>query len=494
MLENQSARIATMLRRSGIGTGAPVLLLHPASAELYAVLIAIFRVGAVAMVVDLSAGRETLKAACAQLPPAALFCSGRGLLFAVVNASLRPIRFKLTSARFAPGGSRLADTAALPRSDRVAAVGGDAPALVTFTSGSTGAAKGAVRSHDVLGAQRIALGSVAAREGEVDVVSLPIVVLTNLAAGATSVIPDGDLSRPGAIAPGPVLAQIARAGAQRITGSPALVERLVSSASGAEAADATLWGVKIVTGGGPVFPDLVARATAVTGADLVAVYGSTEAEPIAHVSSAEVGAKEIAAMREGAGLIAGYPVRETLVRIIPTTWSDAADVEGLLRAGKQTAAGTRGEIVVSGRHVVPGYLHGLGDAETKIRVGAVVWHRTGDVGYLDDVGRLWLLGRVRATITDAHGELHPFAVECAARLILPGRRSVLVCHNGLRMLLVEGALVAGEREALRTGLRWAKLDRLIEGVRIPLDRRHNSKVDYSALAKLLNRVVPSAPA
>lgn len=488
-LDGNAARIATLFARNGIGVGSPVLLLHPPSVELYSVLVAIFRVGAIAMVVDISAGRRTVDVACDAMPPAALFASGRGLLLALTRRALRRIPVRLTPARLAPGAVKLADASRLPRTDSVAVMTGTSPALVTFTSGSTGVAKGAVRSHDVLRAQHEALGSVAARRDDVDLVSLPIVVLSNLASGATSVIPDGDVRRPGAIDPAPILAQMRRARVTRITTSPALVERLVATAeTSATQSPSSLRGVRIVTGGGPVFPDLVERATASTGAELIAVYGSTEAEPIAHVSSAAIGTEEMARMRRGAGLLAGRPVAETAVRIVPVTVQAGAAVEALLGDGAASSAGVRGEIVVSGRHVVPGYLHGRGDSGTKIRVNGVVWHRTGDAGYLDDDGRLWLLGRVRGALADARGVLHPFAVETAARLLVPGRRSVLAGARGRRVLLVEGRLDGADRASLADGLHWAELDRIIDDIEIPLDRRHNSKVDYAALARLIERV------
>ena len=486
-LAERSARIATLLASRGVGIGSPVLLLHPPSAELYAVIVAIFRLGAVAMVVDVSAGRGTLAAACREMPPAALFASGRASLLALVSAPLRRIGVRVTTAPFALGATRLAAARSLPAREDVAAVSSDASALVTFTSGSTGVPKGAVRTHAVLAAQHEALGDVAARRGERDLVSLPIVVLTNLGAGATSVIPDGDLRRPGAIAPGPVLAQAERNAVQRITASPALVERLVDGAHAARTG--ALRGLRIVTGGGPVFPDLIARATAATGAPLIAVYGSTEAEPIAHVSSGEIGDAELAAMRGGAGLLAGVPVKETAVRIAPRGLHDGAALHAVLLGATPASPGRRGEIIVSGGHVVPGYLHGRGDAETKIHLEGKTWHRTGDAGYLDASGRLWLLGRVSATLSDARGTLHPFAVECAARLIVPGRRTVLAGHRGERILLVENALAPRDREALGEGLRWAMLDRILDGAAIPLDRRHNSKVDYSALPALLDRLL-----
>lgn len=490
-LEDRSARIATLLARRSIGAGSPVLLIHPPTAELYAVIIALFRLGAIAMVVELSAGWGTLAAACREMPPAGLFASGRVLLLALASAPLRRIAVKVTSAGFALGAVRLAAVRKLPRHEEIAAANGDTPALVTFTSGSTGAARGAVRTHAVLRAQHDALGSVAAKAGERDLVSLPIVVLANLGAGATSVIPEGDLRRPGAIAAAPVLGQIARNAIQRITASPALVERLVEGAR--DARSGTLRGVRIVTGGGPVFPDLVERATELTGAPLVAVYGSTEAEPVAHVASDEIGQPEIAAMRGGAGLIAGRPSPAATVRIVPAETGDDRRLAAVLRGVASVAGGTRGEIVVSGKHVVPGYLHGRGDAETKVRVDGIVWHRTGDAGYLDGGGRLWLLGRVAATVHDARGELHPFAVECAARLVIPGRRTVLAGHRGQRILLVDDRLETRERQALDEALRWALLDRIIDDAKIPLDRRHNSKVDYAALPALLDSL-PGSPA
>lgn len=485
-LEDESARIATLLAQRGIGAGSPVLLFHPPTAELYAVIIAIFRLGAIAMVVDVSAGRDTLPAACREMPPAALFASGRALLLAVASAPLRGIAVTVTSAGFALGAARLAAARRLPRHEAIAPLGPDAPALVTFTSGSTGAAKGAVRTHAILAAQHEALGSVAAATGERDLVSLPIVVLTNLGNGATSVIPDGDLRRPGAIEASAVLDQVARHRVLRITAPPALVERLVDGAR--DARGEALRGVRIVTGGGPVFPDLIRRATWRAGVPLIAVYGSTEAEPIAHVADGELGDAEREAMRGGAGLLAGRPVRETLVRIVPPALDDEA-MRAVLRGTSVVAAGTRGEIVVSGRHVVPGYLHGRGDAETKVRLDGAVWHRTGDAGYLDERGRLWLLGRVTAAVRDARGEVHPFAVECAARLMVPCRRSVLAGHRGARVLLVEGPLDADERSVLGEALQWALLDRIIDNAKIPLDRRHNSKVDYAALPALLDKLV-----
>jgi acyl-CoA synthetase (AMP-forming)/AMP-acid ligase II len=151
-------------------------------------------------------------------------------------------------------------------------------------------------------------------------------------------------------------------------------------------------------------------------------------------------------------------------------------------------AGEVGEIVVSGEHVLSGYLRGEGDTETKFSVERVIWHRTGDAGMLDEHGRLWLLGGCAARIDDAYGRLYPFAVECVAMTFAAVRRAAVVAHAGKRWLVVETSSVS-ERESLEQSLRaaaaWAHIERIQFMDAIPVDRRHNAKVDYGALRRRL---------
>ena len=477
---------AARLAANGVGKGDGVLFFEHPSRELYAALIATFRLGAVALFVEPSSGRRTLDAACAMWPPKALVATGRAHLLRLVSPGVRRIPAKFVSSGWAPFAQSLAVRRPAQKDDRaVTQVHADAPALLTFTSGSTGQPKAAVRTHGILRAQLAALGAIAAREGERDLVSMPIVVLINLASGAETILPDADLRRPGAIDPEPVRKQIAAHSATRATVSPALLERLTEGEAGSLSALRT-----IVTGGGPVFPDIVARARrAAPLARIVSVYGSTEAEPIAHVRDDDVLADDMQAMQEGAGLLAGAVDECARIRIVPNTWGvpmramPARELDALA-----LPSGNVGEIVVSGAHVVTGYLHGRGDEETKFRVDGVVWHRTGDLGSLDARGRLWLLGRASAAIQDSRGTLYPFALECSARMKRPGSRVAVVQSEGKRVLVVEAAsLRESERAEWREALAWAHLDDVVSVERIPVDRRHNSKVDYPALMKLVAR-------
>ncbi|MFP4145082.1 MAG: AMP-binding protein [Phycisphaeraceae bacterium] len=494
-LVDRSARAATMLHDAGLRPGDRVLVLAGMSAELYVVLLTLFRLGLVATFLDPSAGRAHVARCCEIARPAAMIGAPRAHLLRLLCPQLRRIPRQFTIGRWLPGVVKWGRIAHHGPRRQVEPVSPDAPALLTFTSGSTGEPKAAVRSHGFLGAQHTALAEALELEGgQIDLATLPIFALANLASGLTTVIPDCDLRSPGRIEPGPVLRQIARLEPRRCVASPAFLERLLDAREVAEGSLASF--ERIFTGGAPVFPDLLERLQAAAPAARVeAVYGSTEAEPIAEVAWDSVAEGDRQAMRRGQGLLAGRPVEQVDLAILPSRWGEPIPPltpETFERMHLQP--GEAGEIVVAGEHVLPGYLGGRGDEETKFRVGATVWHRTGDSGYLDSQGRLWLLGRAGAIIRDERGELHPLSVECAARELPGVRLAALLAHQGQRVLVVEPAEASGTRcdpEAIRDGLAWAQLDRVLEVKRIPLDRRHNAKVDYPRLRALVNKRMSS---
>jgi acyl-CoA synthetase (AMP-forming)/AMP-acid ligase II len=259
----------------------------------------------------------------------------------------------------------------------------------------------------------------------------------------------------------------------------------------------------IYTGGGPVFPRLLdALAAAAPNAAVASVYGSTEAEPIALLPAAELSAQDRARLAAGGGLPVGCPVASIALRIVPDRWG--TPLGPFMREEFEQLSlprGQAGEIVVSGAHVLGSYLDGAGDAETKIHVqdgpNTTVWHRTGDAGYLDEGGRLWLLGRCAARIDDGGenavsgntGALYPFTVECAVREMPGVRQAALIAFAGRRVLVLE--LEPGNQDEVASAVRkqtaWARIDEVRVLARVPVDRRHNAKIDYPALRRLIAR-------
>jgi acyl-CoA synthetase (AMP-forming)/AMP-acid ligase II len=485
-LEREVAQAAGWLRAQGVEHGARILLLVPLSGELYVLLLALWRLGAAAVLVDPGAGWAFAGRCCARVRPDGLLGSPAAAAAARLVPGLRRIRLRVPVSRW--------PWSLGPRwwHEPVAAVappeGGDgaAAALITFTSGSTGVPRVVVRSHGLVAAQEAALGpALALAPDDVDLVTLPVFVLAGLAAGATSVLPALDLRRPGVVDGAAVAAQVEAHGITRCTASPAFFARLVAHCRQAGQALPSLR--RLLVGGAPVLPQLLDGLREIAPrARIEAVYGSTEAAPMAHLNAAALGEGERAAVRGGAGLPAGFPAPAAELAVLPDAWGTPrgpltdAELDAL-----RLPPGARGEIVVRGPHVVPGHLDGEGDAETKFRAGGAIWHRTGDAGYFDARGRLWLLGRCAARIDDVRGRLYPLAVEAAAAG--PGvARTALVAVDGRRVLAVEpepGACL--DRDRLRAALAWAELDEVWEVARLPVDRRHNARIDYPRLRRAL---------
>ena len=439
-LSRESSALADAWRARGIGPGDRILMAVPVSAALYAALIAVWRLGAVAVFPEPALGFAGLRLAAGATRPKA-FCAPRWLrLLALAVADLRAVPIGLSPA--VPDGPA--------EENAVAALANDAPALISFTSGSTGRAKAMARSHGLLLAQHAAVGRLLApeREAERDLVWFPVFVLANLGLGVASVLPPAAVRRPDAADPIRLARHMRDHGVTRLLAPPSVCARLAD-------AQVPLDLRHLFVGGGPVFPDLLDRLTDwLPSARIHLVYGSTEAEPIAHLDAAAIADSDRRAMAGGAGLIAGPPVPGIRVRLIDD------------------------EIVVAGAHVNPGYLDPADDAETKIRDGDTVWHRTGDAGRLDEQGRLWLLGR----LAGRSGGLFPFAVEAAARRWPGVRQAALTEIDGRPVLAIAGERRRHDAWAAEAG----RLGVAIRTVsRIPLDRRHGSKVDYRALARQL---------
>ncbi len=480
-LWDRVCRVSAGLRAAGLRPGDRMVVMIPMSAELYMVLLGIFKIGAVAVFVDPWMSMRKIAQFAAFAEPTGFVGIGRSHLLRLLEPALRALPLTVTTgANFCgfPAQHQLADLRLAPPDEEVwQPPTDDAPALITFTSGSSGIPKGANRTHGFLAAQHEALGAeYRYNDDDVDLPMFPVFALRNLADGIPSVIPDMDFRRIGEADGNRLLQQIARHGVRTCTASPPFIDRLAKAALATHAPHHLR---RILTGGAPVTNGQLERwRNAFPATSITVVYGSTEAEPVASISLEE------RLKAEGEGFCTGRPITDIQARIIRiergpisfSSWEALAPQDGHM-----------GELVVAGRHVCRDYFRNPGAvAENKIvDANGICWHRMGDTGYWDPQGRFWLVGRIHSTITCKGTPLHAQLLEAriAARATGAARTAALEL-NGRLIVVVQGSPVPGLQEQLRSD--GIPVDDLVYCRHpLPLDPRHQSKIDYTQLRQLL---------
>jgi acyl-CoA synthetase (AMP-forming)/AMP-acid ligase II len=485
--------VSTGLADRGLKPGDRVICMVPMSIDLYTVLLGVLKLGAAAVFIDPWIGLRQIATFAAFAEPAAYIGVTRSHVLRFLDRRLANLPLAVTTGRRIlriPARFTLAE---LERTQGNGAVHPSAcadPALITFTSGSGGTPKGANRTHGFLLAQHRALKtSFPSENDDVDMPMFPVFALNNLAQGVTSVVPGMDFRRVANVDGSRILVQMRRHGVSTCTASPPFIDRLCEAADSAGHLRPALR--RVLTGGAPVTDRQIEHwRAAMPDTEIDVVYGSTEAEPVAHLDAAQRLAIHRAAAAHAPGFCVGTPVPELRAKIIrlhrghvtlgPAGWSDW-----------ELPAGEPGELVVTGAHVCRDYYaNPVATIENKIGDGDAVWHRMGDTGYLDSAGRFWLVGRVHSTIRRAGKFVHAQLVEQVARNMGAEPCAAVGLPDaalGERVVLVV-AKPGVDTNALRCALQASgqDVDVILPTHReLPMDPRHNAKVDYNLLRKRL---------
>lgn len=501
-LWRRSGRIAAGLAAAGLAPGDRAIVMIPMSLDLYGALLGVLRRGAVAVFVDPWIGTRRIASFAAFAEPRAFLGVPRSHLLRLLDRRLRRLPVTVTTGRRLgpwPARRTLDELAAGTEEAAVHPVSPGDPALITFTSGSSGTPKGADRTHGFLAAQHRALArEFPYRDDDVDMPMFPVFALNNLALGIPTVVPQMDFRRVDAVEPATVLRQMAVHGVTTATASPPFFDRLVHHLDSRGLTPPPLR--RILTGGAPVSDaQLVVWRRIFPDTEIQVVYGSTEAEPVAHVEAGERLAAGGGDTASRDGYLTGTVIPALDRRLIRITREPVDPAQGGWDAW-EVAPGEVGELVVRGDHVCRGYFR---DAEATraakiVEASGRVWHRMGDTGRLDSEGRFWLVGRVHSTIFRHGAPVHAQLVEAAARAAdervrraaavgLPdpelGERVVLVVELGsepegpddLDAILTDRLAAAGQ-----------PVDEVVVTAReLPLDPRHRSKIDYPRLRRLV---------
>ena len=471
-LEQRVTETSHYFLSKGIRKGDRVLLFVPMSVDLYRIVLALFNIGATAVFLDEWVSKKRLEACCEVAQCQAFIGVFKIRALSWFSSGLRRIPIKLGT-----GYKKVSPQTIVPT------VTSDT-ALITFTTGSTGTPKAAKRTHGFLQKQFAALIQIIdPKPDDVDMPVLPIVLLINLGTGCTSVITDFKPGKPDLLDVPGVFRQIAEHGVTRIVSSPFFVRQLANYAWKTPVSIPSL--NKIFTGGAPVFPaEAELFVNAFPNVETEIVYGSTEAEPISSIAANELVKEKNSEQR---GLKVGFPDQSATVKIIelkngPIVCESAADLQKL-----ELPPGTTGEIIVSGEHVLREYFNNDAALKlNKIMVEGTCWHRTGDSGYIGENDMLYLTGRIASLIFRNEEMISPFLYESRLQSIEGIEMGTVLLLNEQLTIVVEIKSEAG-KETVQLKIEQSRLqvDVIRFIARIPRDPRHNSKIDYEKLKKLL---------
>jgi olefin beta-lactone synthetase len=505
-LDRQSELCARGLAALGIERGDRVALLVRPSRPLFVLSFGLLRRGAVPVLIDPGIGRVSLARCLAEARPSAFVgvsvAHAARVLLGWAKDSVRTL--VTVGARWFWGGASFGDVmkaGAQTRPRPFPSPGANELAAIAFTSGSTGPPKGAVYTHENLVTQALLLRDhFGIHPGERDLATFPLFAFFDPVWQATGVIPRMDFTRPGSVNPPCIIGPILE---QRVThafGSPALLDRVGR------------WGVergvklptlkRVLSAGAPVSGRVLERFAQLLGpdAEIHTPYGATEALPICSISLRELRAGTGDETARGRGVCVGRPLPQLRLEVIRITdapienWSDALRVP----------QGEVGELVVWGPNVSREYWN-RSEATRLAKIlssTGEVGHRTGDVGSIDALGRVWFCGRKSHRVVTQSETL--FSVACEGvfnqhprvhRTALVGmgaapQQRPALCVEVENRGTVDHSQIRHELLALgATCTSTRNVETILFHHRFPVDIRHNAKIFRERLAVWASRQV-----
>ena len=496
--------VAAGLRAMGIHEGTRTVFMAPPSYQSCALGVALSQVGALFLWIDPSVGYLNVGERLRRIQPEAFV--GIPISHAGRTVFGWGPRFrvkKLVVDGVFPGAvsfERLRRTKAEP--PRAPNVDPDDASHVLYTTGSTGPAKPAMYTHRQF-SQVYRTAHHAWRFGEdtrvpIDMAAFPAFQFIPISAGGTMVVPPIHFARqtPATTNAKDVCEVIQAAEVRSLFASPALLERVADYATTENLQLSSL--ERVIGGGAPIFAPLMQQLQSVMAphGEVWANYGATEALPSTEMGSPEVIRETAQLTAQGHGICVGRPFPNVEVSVV-----GPIDLESSQRADfTELPDGETGELIVRGPNISTSYFLDPKSTEKNKLYDAdgSIWHRLGDVGHKDAHGRIWVAGRTSQCVKLGEKRLLPIPIEAIFDQHPMVRRSGLVGRSTAdggyeAVLCVEAtrALSAGEKSALlkeleataRAHPQCADLSSFLIAPSLPVDPRHNAKIERPALAR-----------
>ncbi len=496
-LEQESDRLAFGLERIGIIRGTRTILMVRPGMEFFITVFALFKVGAIPVVVDPGMGIERMLQCLEESKPVAFI----GIEKAHLLRKLKPHYFRsvkhwvTVGNRWFWGGYTLEQLLAGPyKPYSQAKTTRDETAAIVFTTGSTGPAKGVVYTHGNFDAQiRQIQEHFQIEPDEIDLPTFPLFALFDPALGMTAVIPDMDPTRPAHANPQKIIEAIENHGITNMFASPALLNRLGKYGRDHQIKLPSLR--RVISAGAPVSPANIEQFSSMLAGDaqIHTPYGATEAVPVISMGSNEILTETKILSEKGYGLCIGRPICNTQVEIIRITDNAITQIHDNIKAPEKQV----GEIMVKADLVTEHYFNNReADLLSKIPDSdGKIWHRMGDLGWKDSKGRIWFCGRKSHRVVTRKETLFTIPVESIFNNHEKVFRSALAGvgpkNDETPVIFIEPhSKIKDEKIFIGELFALAKSNPLTAGIKhifieksFPVDIRHNSKIFREKLAE-----------
>jgi olefin beta-lactone synthetase len=495
-LDELSDSLAFGLESIGIIRGTRTILMITPGMEFFITMFAMFKVGAVPVVVDPGMGIERMLQCLEQGRPKAFI----GIEKAHLLRTLKPRYFKTVKHWVTVGkrwfwGGHTLDQLMLSHREKFpkAQTTRDETAAIVFTTGSTGPAKGVVYTHGNFDAQiRQIQAHFQIEPDEIDLPTFPLFALFDPALGMTAVIPDMDPTKPARVNPMNIIEAIENHGVTNMFASPALLNRVGKYGKDNHIKLPSLR--RVVSAGAPVSPANIEQFSTMLSekTQIHTPYGATEAVPIISIGSHEILSETKRLSEQGFGMCIGRPIENTRILLLKIMDDPITQLQDTLVVPENQV----GEITVQADLVTEQYFNNR-EADLLAKIPdptGTVWHRMGDLGWQDSKGRIWFCGRKNHRVNTGKETLFTIPVEAIFNNHEKVFRSALTgvgpkTHQ-IPVIFIEPNTKIGDKRAfIQELLTLAKSTPLTAGIEhifiersFPVDIRHNSKIFREKLA------------
>ena len=491
-LEQKINIFANTFKHNGISAQDKVLILSPLSADLIAIAFSLFKIGAVPVFIDPGMNLKSFLQNIKSVEASALIGSSKALILKKIKSKyFSSIKTVINTENGLIGDSLESLTRKQDRNcDEYSYKESDIAGLV-LTSGATGPSKAVEYTMKMFIEQKIALEKMLnLSRGEKDLSGFPLFALFSLAIGLPTFISTAIDARVPALTDGKKLAhELIDNNIDFANGSPSI---WISLAKYLLANNLKIKNLKkLAMFGAPVSSQLIFDLKSVLpNCDIYTPYGATESLPVSFISDKIIIEETGSLTKQGRGVCVGHLYEKVDIEIVNT--------ENYSKIDKFSP----GEIWVSSPMTSLKYFKNEGEnLKSKKMIKGNLFHHIGDIGYIDDIGRLWYLGRLAHAIHQMNETIYSIEIEGVLNSHPKIKKSALIKVGSkpcVAVVLTNLFQLEGSKKndffddlVSKNLAHCPKLEK-IENFYIlktfPVDTRHNIKIDRIKIGRSIEKI------